>query len=201
LRSVHVAAVVLILTGVAGVAPATGAASTIELSGVGIAFQAGYYPFDDPDRSRTVTATQNGEVMTFHVDDDVIGFAPPVDSVCVYPPTAPDFDTVECNMAGLRFVALVTGDGDDHVTLDGVMPGSLCGGRGNDTLTGGAGVDIISGAAGDDTLRARGGDDFLFADRMVFPDPADPSCSALPSEPAGVNDLDGGSGDDLVVGN
>ena len=55
------------------------------------------------------------------------------------------------------------GDGDDTITVAGVVPGvSIVGGAGNDSILGGDLADRIEGGDGDDYLRGGSGDDSVY---------------------------------------
>src|SRR5213075_876325 len=62
-----------------------------------------------------------------------------------------------------RAVEVDANAGNDRVVTSGnlVIPVTISGGAGNDTMTGGNGNDSIDGGAGDDYMFGRGGDDRL----------------------------------------
>lgn len=64
-----------------------------------------------------------------------------------------------------RFTGIIINalDGNDHVALDAsvIIPATIKGGNGNDSLTGGSGNDVIFGGEGADLLEGGGGNDRL----------------------------------------
>ncbi len=101
--------------------------------------------------------------------------------------------------------------GDDvldarHRVGNAVLPATLDGGGGNDTLYGGLGNDILIGGDGQDTIRGGGGNDAFFggfgddslfggngSDRMIGDDATD-------IFGGGVDSLNGGNGNDILYG-
>jgi hypothetical protein len=75
------------------------------------------------------------------------------------------------------------GHGDDTIVVAGavIVPVTMRGGSGRDTLTGGNGADKLIGGDGRDRLSGRGGDDLIFG-------------------APGNDELFGGSGDDVLRG-
>jgi autotransporter-associated beta strand protein len=122
------------------------------------------------------------------------------------------------------------GAGDDHVTVDPLVPTPVrfSGGLGNDILIGGGGDDVLLGGLGDDTLDGGGyagpggssgrdtmiggggsdfidgrdGDDTLVGDFDVTLDPRPtPNATNLPLFPfEGADVIHGGEGDDRIWG-
>jgi Ca2+-binding RTX toxin-like protein len=97
---------------------------------------------------------------------------------------------VSCTSAGVTLVRVFAGDQDDDVlTLIGSTDALLAGGPGIDTLIGSEGVDTISAGRGgfgftSETLRGNGGEDTLNG----------------PTTSNGSSFLDGGPGDDQLLG-
>jgi serralysin len=97
--------------------------------------------------------------------------------------------TVWCATAGVTRIRVDAGDMDDIIALDDVfglghgvlVPATLIGGPGNDTIYGGAGGDVIIGGDGDDRLAGVDGNDLIDGG-------------------AGNDRLAGGPGGDLLVG-
>ncbi|MFM9962860.1 MAG: hypothetical protein ACKV2Q_16745 [Planctomycetaceae bacterium] len=79
-------------------------------------------------------------------------------------------------VTGVRFFG---GMGNDFCDAGTLLPATLYGGGGNDTLVGGSGADLINGNGGWDSLRGRNGNDTLIGT-------------------AGVDLLDGGFHDDVM---
>jgi Ca2+-binding RTX toxin-like protein len=106
--------------------------------------------------------------------------------------------TVWCATAGVTRIRVDAGDMDDTIALDdtfglgyGVLvPATLIGGPGNDTIYGGAGNNVISGGDGDDRLVGGDGNDII--DGGAGDD--------FLSGSNGNDLLVGGAGDDLLIG-
>ena len=99
-------------------------------------------------------------------------------------------------------VEIVTGGtGDDTLTADATLPATLNGGPGNDTLIGGSGNDTISGGPGVDKVDYSG----RSADITATLDGVTPSGDLTANEAdilgSDVENLEGGSGDDVLTGN
>jgi hypothetical protein len=88
------------------------------------------------------------------------------------PGCAEDADTAVC--AGARSIAIALGDGDDSGSIDPgvVLPATIDGGAGSDSLGGGGGPSTLRGGAGDDflsggdaadTIDGGGGGDYIVA--------------------------------------
>lgn len=98
--------------------------------------------------------------------------------------TQVDADTVECGPASAyTHLSFVFGAGDDHLNFpyELVLPLTVDGGAGNDTVYAGAGNDEIDGGDGDDDLFAQGGADDLLGG-------------------AGNDNINGGRGADTIDG-
>jgi uncharacterized secreted protein with C-terminal beta-propeller domain len=96
----------------------------------------------------------------------------------------------EANMVGIRVDA---GDGNDSVKIDEsngaiLLPATLLGGAGNDTLVAGSGRSWLYGGAGSDSLVGGAGDDVLVANGTL-----NTSTSATDQDT-----LDGGAGNNLL---
>jgi Ca2+-binding RTX toxin-like protein len=192
---------VIVLPAVAAVLGATAAparAGIVYRLETTLAVSSGTFPPDDPSVDRNVEIVQEGANLRITSAGDTLDLDPSVVPRCSHP--GGRLDTAVCDAGSLTELSVFTAAGDDHITADTALLADLCGGRGDDVLTGGPGSDLLAGAAGDDTLVGGGGDDFLRADRVPFPDPTDPTCSALPGDAPGVNTLDGGPGGDVLAG-
>jgi Ca2+-binding RTX toxin-like protein len=117
--------------------------------------------------------------------------------------------TQSLSAAGVTYINLDTGDGDDTLTADPSSPpiyafggngnDSLSGGGASDTLTGGAGRNTLVGNDGDDRLNGSGGRDLIQGsggnDRLY----GNAGNDTLDGG-GGVDRLFGGDGDDLLYG-
>ena len=117
---------------------------------------------------------------------------------------------VTCNLVPAQPVAPITvslGDGDDRVDTSAapLSPVVLDGGAGNDVLIGGPLADHLEGGPGNDALDGRAGTDVAsYADHAsgVHADLGTGRATA-PGEAdalAGIEQLAGGSGDDVLIG-
>ena len=97
-----------------------------------------------------------------------------------------------CDATAIGGFEVNAGDGADWVSVSPkvLIPATLRGGPGNDTLFGGSGADKLVGGVGDDRLFGRGGNDSLFGG---------PGADFL-SGSGGDDLLQGGSGDDALRG-
>ncbi|HEX2234621.1 MAG TPA: calcium-binding protein [Thermoleophilaceae bacterium] len=86
---------------------------------------------------------------------------------------------VSCETAGVARMSLDLGDGDDHATMETILPVHLAGGDGNDVLYGGFGDDLLETGPGDDLGIGDQGNDRVLGD-------------------VGRDTLDGGPGDDSL---
>lgn len=100
-----------------------------------------------------------------------------------------DADNDVSGSVGLNADGYRGGSGDDTLTDDGALGGTIRGGRGNDVLQGGSGSNNISGGRGDDVLRGGGGDNNILRGGS--------GNDTLFAEDGGGN-LEGGGGDDVI---
>jgi Ca2+-binding RTX toxin-like protein len=78
---------------------------------------------------------------------------------------AMDGASLQFPLASVKRISIDCGAGEDHVMGGTVLPFTILGGDGNDSLIGGGGNDSIDGGAGDDTLDGgAGGDDLTGGD-------------------------------------
>jgi Ca2+-binding RTX toxin-like protein len=175
-------------------------AGVVETRETTLVFSGGAYSVDSPDAARTVTVTERGGLLVIESFNDlIVQLTPAVEDRCPYV-DAGAFDAVACDLTGIRDLNVLTGNGNDHITVSAPLATALCGGPGDDVIVGGPGTDLLAGAAGSDMLSGGGGDDFLRADRQSGSSGTAPFCEAEPADPPGSNTLNGGSGADLVVG-
>ncbi|WP_414513988.1 hypothetical protein [Nostoc sp. PCC 9305] len=100
-------------------------------------------------------------------------------------------DTFSCVNFSAGNKVIFAGDGDDSISLSGVIGNHyIDGGAGSDILFGGAGADIIDGGSDDDNLLGGKGDDILFGS----------SGKDILIGNQGNDYLQGDSGDDLLTG-
>lgn len=102
---------------------------------------------------------------------------------------------VACGARAIRSVSAWLGDGADQGTFPIILPVTVDGGSGNDTLTGGFGNDTISGGPGDDIIHGGDGYDYLLG--QDGNDTLDDYRSGTKIE---ANKFDGGIGDDKIIG-
>ncbi|WP_299826864.1 Hint domain-containing protein [uncultured Roseobacter sp.] len=100
-----------------------------------------------------------------------------------------DADNEVSGSVGLNAAGYRGGSGDDTLTDDGTLGGTIRGGRGDDVLQGGSGSNNIDGGRGDDILRGGDGDNNILRGGR--------GNDTLFAEDGGGN-LDGGSGDDVI---
>jgi RTX calcium-binding nonapeptide repeat (4 copies) len=86
---------------------------------------------------------------------------------------------VSCESTGVARMAIDLGDGDDHATLQTILPVHVVGGDGNDVLYAGFGDDLVETGPGDDLAFGDAGNDRVLGD-------------------TGRDSLDGGVGDDSL---
>jgi hypothetical protein len=86
---------------------------------------------------------------------------------------------VSCEAAGVTRMEIDLGDGDDHATVETILPLHLVGGDGNDVLYSGLGDDLVETGPGDDLAFGAEGNDRVLGD-------------------VGRDVLDGGPGDDSL---
>jgi hypothetical protein len=110
--------------------------------------------------------------------------------------------------------------GNDIINASGAT-GSVViyGGRGNDVLTGGEFGDHIAGGSGNDTIKGLGGDDHIYGDSgfnldlskrlslstqillvVNTPDTANDNLDTSDDLAVGIDNIDGGSGNDVIFG-
>jgi hypothetical protein len=96
---------------------------------------------------------------------------------------------------------IFSGPGYDTI-LDYSGNNCLYGQDGADWIHGGSGTDLIDAASGADTLYGGSGDDYVSGDDLTapIPEPGQPGGGAAGQPPANVDLLDGGPGDDVLVG-
>ncbi|MEH2171629.1 hypothetical protein [Nostoc sp.] len=100
-------------------------------------------------------------------------------------------DNFSCGNFSAGNQVIFAGDGDDNISLSGVIGNHyIDGGAGSDILFGGAGADIIDGGSDDDNLVGGKGDDILFGS----------SGKDILIGNQGNDYLQGDSGDDLLEG-
>jgi Ca2+-binding RTX toxin-like protein len=103
-------------------------------------------------------------------------------------------ETTNFPLAQVKSIIVNAGDGNDSVSVAGgwkyrvVIPSTVDGGGGNDSLTGGDANDLLRGGAGNDLIKGGAGDDELFGD-----DGADRITGG-----AGADLLDGGFANDRL---
>ncbi|HEX2233575.1 MAG TPA: calcium-binding protein [Thermoleophilaceae bacterium] len=85
---------------------------------------------------------------------------------------------------------VVLDDMDDDGTITSSFEITLCGGPGDDTLTGGDATDFLLGEDDGDTILGGGGNDIVITDLRCSGDMAPPA----------PNDVEGGDGDDGLIG-
>ncbi|MCV3272677.1 Hint domain-containing protein [Roseobacter sinensis] len=100
-----------------------------------------------------------------------------------------DADNDVSGSVGLNASGYVGGSGDDTLTDDGSLGGSIDGGRGDDILQGGSGNNNIDGGTGDDVLRGGSGNNNILRGGN--------GDDTLYAEDGGGN-LEGGRGDDVI---
>jgi Ca2+-binding RTX toxin-like protein len=111
-------------------------------------------------------------------------------SVCWHPEG--QANELICEATPIGGFEVNAGGGDDSVTVAYrvLVPATLRGGPGDDTLIGGSAADKLVGGVGEDRLIGRGGDDSLFGG---------PGNDFL-NGTGGADLLQGGSGDDVLRG-
>lgn len=154
---------------VACFAPAAHAA-TVSVEGDALRLAAG--PFES--NAVTIHADPFGSVID--VSDSGAPDTMVAGSRCA-PTGAPG--AVSCESAGVTRMEIDLEDGDDHATVETLLPIHLLGGDGADTLFGGLGDDLIETGPGNDLAVGDQGDDRVLGD-------------------TGRDTLDGGSGDDSL---
>lgn len=100
-----------------------------------------------------------------------------------------DADNDVSGSVGLNADGYRGGSGDDTLTDDGTLGGTIRGGRGDDVLQGGSGSNNIDGGRGDDILRGGGGNNNILR--------GGGGNDTLFAEDGGGN-LEGGGGDDVI---
>jgi RTX calcium-binding nonapeptide repeat (4 copies) len=104
-----------------------------------------------------------------------------------------------CKAPAVAGFEVNAGEGDDTVSIAGavMIPVTMRGGPGRDTLIGGGGSDKLIGGDGNDKLSGRGGDDLIYGgfgnDELV----GGPGDDVLRGGP-GHDTLIGGSGDNVI---
>jgi Ca2+-binding RTX toxin-like protein len=139
------------------VTPAAATATTAEVSG---------------DGTLEVTAdpgVANELYVAYNATSDVYAVLEAVGAVTSGPGCSTVFGTAGCDAAAIDRIVVTTGDGNDHLSLDGagmatapfVDPVEVFGGDGDDLLRGGSAAATLNGGDGDDHLLGRAGDDLL----------------------------------------
>src|SRR4051812_27859492 len=131
------------------------------------------------DETNTVTVTLSGGTYTIE-DDAGMGAGAGCED------NTPDPNTVTCPAAPVASISADLGAGDDKFTSTVATPAKIMGGAGLDDLSGGPGPDDLIGGPDNDKLRGGAGNDHLVGE-------------STPMDTAtGQNDMDGGSGDDVI---
>jgi Ca2+-binding RTX toxin-like protein len=119
--------------------------------------------------------------------------------------TSVDENTARCvaplGAVGLSNADVQLGDGDDRVTLDGLLGSVVAGGDGADVLAGGAGYDRLDGGPGADTVAGGEGGDVLSGGPGTDTVLGGADDDALSGDDAAGGDpdqIDGGDGIDTV---
>ena len=155
---------------------------------------------DNPDIDRTITVTRVAERVLLDTANDPIAIAVPDRDRC-HLASGSGPSSVTCDLTDIQRVIVLSGDGDDQITVNGDLVTLLCGGPGNDRIVGGAGPDYVSGAAGTDALSGGGGDDVLRADRdLTHLADFGATCAGSEADLPSGNTLDGGEGRDVLIG-
>lgn len=92
------------------------------------------------------------------------------------------------------------GDGNDHVIVNVVTDIDIIGGAGRDWVQSGGGADIIEGGAGEDVSHGGAGADQIFGDQAVLIADAIETGRTAEGVDAWGDLLDGGLGEDTIVG-
>ncbi|HYE21461.1 MAG TPA: hypothetical protein VEA69_23640 [Tepidisphaeraceae bacterium] len=119
--------------------------------------------------------------------------------------TITNLGTTAFDVALVKSVVVRTGDGNDTVTLTGsktkpyLLPSTLEGGAGHDSLSAGGGTDVLRGGIGNDRLTGNGGNDSAYGesgdDRLFGNDGNDRLYGGF-----GLDSITGGLGGDLLDG-
>jgi Ca2+-binding RTX toxin-like protein len=151
--------------------------------------------------STLVYTAAPGETNVIEISDsapspDDYAFSDSTPSTTVTAPCARNGAAIVCPGADLTGARFDLGDGDDRLVAAGgstsgkVLPLTVNGGDGSDTVIGTSLADVLDGGAGNDSLPGAGGDD------VITGGPGDDDV-----RPQDGNDTaDGGPGDDFVNG-
>lgn len=152
----------------------------------------------ESESSYTVVLAGGGAQNTIEISlstdgrDYVIASAVPLEVGGTVCENAPESSTVLlCKAPMVAGFEVNAGNGADSITVsrEVVVPVTLRGGAGNDTLVGGAGPDKLIGGPGDDRLVGRLGDDLIYGG---------PGTDAIFGGP-GNDTLRGGPGKDQIL--
>ena len=140
------AATLTVACGGMGAHAATAAASTVQVDGSSITYDAA------PGEANRLTVTQWYGTLTFTDSGATVGAGPGC--------TAVSSTKATCPSAGVAVLALSTGDMNDTASVSSLaIPTIFSDGPGNDTMTGGAAPDMFTAGTGADTYRGGGGQD------------------------------------------